>query len=239
MNALEISSLHKKFDTTLALDSVNLTVQDGEFFGLLGKNGAGKTTTINCVTGITNYTQGKITVFGADVTMQYRKARRHIGLSPQEFNVDIFATTYKILSYVGGYFGMPKKERDKRIDELVEEFNFSSHINKPFRSLSGGLKRRAILMRALIHNPQLIILDEPTAGVDVEQRHQLWEYLKKLHKKNKTIILTSHYLEEIEMLCSRVGILHNGTITKMIDADQYKHSHQSLEKIYLETTKSK
>jgi len=239
MDALQIKNLSKKFGNTTALKSVNLNIQTGEFFGLLGKNGAGKTTTINCVTGITNFSEGEIKVFDANVVSQYRKARKFIGVSPQEFNVDIFATTEKILGYVGGYFGMTKKQRTEKIDELVEEFNFSEHIKKPFRFLSGGLKRRAVLMRALVHDPQLLILDEPTAGVDIEQRHQLWDYLKKLHKKNITIILTSHYLEEVEILCSRVGILNDGQIAKIVNSDQYMGEHQSLEKIYLDITKTK
>ena len=237
MDAVKISNLSKSYGKNKVLKNIELNIASGEFFGLLGKNGAGKTTMINSMVGLSNFTDGKIEIFDKDVQREYRQTREFIGVSPQEFNVDIFATSRKIIDYVGGYFGMPKKERTKKINELVGEFNFSEHIDKPFQSLSGGLKRRVMLMKALVHDPMLIILDEPTAGVDIEQRHQLWKYLRKLQTDNKTIILTSHYLEEVEMLCSKVAILHNGKIVKILDRNEFRQNGQSLEKIYLDITK--
>jgi ABC-2 type transport system ATP-binding protein len=237
MNALEIKDLRKSFRQDEVLHGINLTIPKGEFFGLLGQNGAGKSTTINCITGIGTFTEGSISVFGNDVQRDYQITRAAIGLSPQEFNMDFFAPVEKTLDYVGGYFGLKKPERQARIEYVLNQFELQDHRKKSFNQLSGGLKRRATLARALIHDPDLIILDEPTAGIDVEQRHRLWEDLKQLHKDGKTIILTSHYLEEVQMLCSRVAILHKGVIHHEVDTSEMNEAGE-LERIYLDLTKA-
>lgn len=237
MHALEIKNLTKKYKDYLAVDDISLTIKEGEFFGFLGPNGAGKSSTIHCITGISKITDGTITVFGKDVEKDYREARSLIGLSPQEFNVDLFAPLSKIVWYVGGYYGIPKKERQKKMDELFEVLDLHDHKNKPFRALSGGLKRRGILARAMIHDPKVLILDEPTAGVDVELRLELWEYLRKINKEGKTILLTSHYLEEVEELCNRIGIISKGKIIATGTKDEFVQDNSTLEKKYLQLVK--
>ena len=236
--ALEIKNLRKVYNPShLAVDDVSFSVAPGEFFGFLGPNGAGKSTTIHCITGIAAITSGTIKVFGYDVVEQYRDARKQIGLSPQEFNIDIFANVYDILDFVGGFYGMRKNERNGRIQELFKKFDLETHAKKEFRMLSGGLKRRVMLARAMIHNPPLLILDEPTAGVDVELRHQLWGYLQELNKEGKTIILTSHYLEEVELLCNRIAIINHGKIAAIGDKFEFIKEGKKLEHMYLEITK--
>lgn len=235
--ALEISKLVKRYGKQTAVDGISLTVQPGEFFGFLGPNGAGKSSTIHCITGIATITRGHIRVFGHDVESDYRAARAMIGLSPQEANIDIFAETWKILDYVGGYYGMPAAERAERIELLLKRFELTAHRNKEFRALSGGLKRRVMLARAMVHNPPLLILDEPTAGVDVELRHDLWRYLKELNREGKTIILTSHYLEEVEHLCERVAIINQGKIVADDKIGAFTKDGKRLEETYLKLTK--
>lgn len=237
MNALELKDLKKSYGKTEVLHGLNLSIPKGQFFGLLGQNGAGKSTIINCTTGIGKITSGDIEVFGKNVVSDYQETRKMIGLSPQEFNVDIFSKTTKVLDYVGGYFDMPKSERESRIEELLKKFDLTAHKDKQFRQLSGGLKRRVMLARALMHNPDLLILDEPTAGVDVEQRHELWQHLKDLHAAGKTIILTSHYIEEVEYLCERVAVLHNGEIKADLNKSEFKNNGENLEAQYLKITK--
>ena len=239
MPALEINNLIKSYNGKPAVNGISLTIKEGDFFGFLGKNGAGKTTTINSVTGISNFDSGSIKVFGLDNVNDYREARKRIGLSAQEFNVDIWAKTYKILWYAGGYFGMSASERDKRIDELLAVFDLEEHKDKPFMNLSGGLKRRVLMARAMMHDPELLILDEPTAGVDVELRHETWKYLQKINKQGKTILLTSHYLEEIELLCNRIAIIHEGKIIAIGDKSEFTEGGKTLEKKYLELTNIK
>lgn len=234
--ALEIKALYKNYGKTVAVDGVSFTINKGDFFGFLGPNGAGKTTTIHCATGIATYDKGEITLFGLDVTKQYRNARMKVGLSPQEFNVDLFAPVKKLLDYVGGYYGMPKRDRKIRIQELLRMFKLEPHAEKPFRELSGGLKRRVMLARAMVHNPELLILDEPTAGVDVELRHGLWRHLQELNKAGKTILLTSHYLEEVEMLCERIAIINRGKIVSIGEKSDFLKGGKSLEDRYLEIT---
>lgn len=237
MYAIEIQELRKSYAGKEVLHGISLNIEEGEFFGLLGQNGAGKSTAINCITGICTISSGNVSVFGHDVVKDYQQARAQIGLAPQEFNADIFATVENILDFMGGYFGMTKDLRAARIEELLQEFGLQEHRNKAFGKLSGGLKRRLILARAMMHDPKILILDEPTAGVDVEQRYQLWELLQKLHSSGKTIILTSHYIEEVERLTSRVAILHHGKIQYSIDKDQYRQNGDSLEATYLRLTK--
>lgn len=216
MTAIKIENLRKIYKgnkgSKEVLHGLNLEIKKGEFVGLLGPNGAGKTTTISCITGISEPTGGSIKVFGYDVVKDYKQARTKIGLSPQDFNIDIFQTVEDVLYYQSGFFGIVGEERKKKIEEILNIFELQVHREKKFQFLSGGLKRRVIVAKALIHNPEVIILDEPTAGVDVETRQAIWKYLAYLHKEGKTIILTSHYLEEIEEMCERVVIIKDGVI---------------------------
>lgn len=234
--ALSISHLRKVYRRgTVAVDDISLSIAEGDFFGFLGPNGAGKSTTIHCVTGVANPTSGEIRVFGVDAVKNYREARRLIGLSPQEFNVDTFASPYNIIDWMGGYFGMRTAERRARVEMLIQKFGLEEHARKEFRELSGGLKRRVILCRALVHDPKLIILDEPTAGVDVELRLDLWRYLQELNAEGKTILLTSHYLEEVERLCRTISIVARGRIARSGTKDELVRSG-SLETSYLAAT---
>lgn len=237
MDALTIKGFTKRYGDAVAVDDISLSVKQGEFFGFLGPNGAGKSSTIHCITGIGKITSGTIEVFGKNADTNYREARKMIGLSPQEFNVDIFAPVTDILWYIGGFYGMTKAERKARIPELLKAFDLETHKKKQFRQLSGGLKRRVMLARAMMHDPDLLILDEPTAGVDVELRHELWNYLRELNKQGKTIVLTSHYLEEVELLCNRIAIINGGKIVAVGDKADFVKDGKSLEKRYLELTK--
>lgn len=234
---LEIKNLTKKYGQKTAVDNISLSIPRGTFFGLLGANGAGKSTTIHCVTGISQPTSGEILIDGTNVVSEYKQARTKVGLSPQEFNVDIFATPVQLMDYMGGYYGIPHEERHQRIEELIARFDLEEHRNMKFQKLSGGLKRRAMLGRALVHTPDLLILDEPTAGVDVEQRHDLWQYLKEMNEKGKTIILTSHYLEEIQYLCNEIAIINNGRIIAQGSKADFMKDGKSVEETYLEITR--
>ena len=214
--ALRISHLRKVYrGGIVGVDDVSFDVSEGDFFGFLGPNGAGKSTTIHCITGIATVTSGTIEVFGIDVVRRYREARRLVGLSAQEFNVYTFATCADILDWSASYFGMPKAVRRARIEMLLQKFGLAEHAKKEFRQLSGGLKRRLVLARALVHDPKLLILDEPTAGVDVELRHELWSFLRELNASGTTIFLTSHYLEEVEHLCRNIAIVSGGKIARI------------------------
>lgn len=235
---LEIKDLVKKYGEKTAVDGINLKIERGMFYGLLGPNGAGKSSTIHCITGIAQPTSGTILVDGVDVVKDYKTARTKVGLSPQEFNVDIFATPAQLMDYMAGYYGTKKEERDKKVNELIAQFDLEEHRNMKFQKLSGGLKRRVMLGRALVHTPDLLILDEPTAGVDVEQRRGLWKYLKEMNEGGKTIILTSHYLEEVEYLCDHIGIINNGKIVAEGTKESFIEGGKSLEERYLEITGS-
>ncbi len=239
---LEIRDLVKVYGSgktaKSAVDHISLTVERGAFFGLLGPNGAGKSTTIHCITGIAQPTSGQILIDGTDVVADYKTARRKVGLSPQEFNVDIFATPVQLMDYMGGYYSIPRAERQERIEQLIARFDLQEHRDVKFQKLSGGLKRRAMLGRALIHTPDLLILDEPTAGVDVEQRHDLWEYLKEMNERGKTIILTSHYLEEIQYLCRDIAIINHGKIVAEGTKEEFMKDGKSIEERYLEITRA-
>jgi len=239
---LEITNLVKEYGTgkekKRAVDNISLIVPRGSFFGLLGPNGAGKSTTIHCITGVAQPTSGQILVDGIDVVTDYRTARTKVGLSPQEFNVDIFSTPYQLMDYMGGYYGIPKAVREERAEAMIQRLDLQGHRDVKFQKLSGGLKRRAMLGRALIHTPDLLILDEPTAGVDVEQRHDIWEYLKEMNQKGKTIILTSHYLEEIEYLCDQIAIINDGKIVANKSKAEFMKGGQSVEEEYLKITRA-
>ena len=238
---LEIKDLVKMYGkgdkAKLAVGGINLSIPKGAFFGSLGPNGAGKSTTIHCITGIAQPTSGQILIDGVDVVTEYKKARTKVGLSPQEFNVDIFSTPAQLMDFMGGYYGIPGDMRAKRINELITQFDLQEHRDIKFQKLSGGLKRRAMLGRALVHTPDLLILDEPTAGVDVEQRRALWAYLKKLNEGGKTIILTSHYLEEIEELCNDIAVINHGQIIWNGSKAEFMAGGKSVEEKYLELLK--
>ena len=236
-NLVKVYKGGKKKEDKIAVDGINLSIPRGAFFGLLGPNGAGKSTTIHCITGIAQPTTGQILIDGVDVVVDYKRARTKVGLSPQEFNVDIFSTPTELMDYMGGYYGIPHDVKMNRINELIKQFDLEEHRDVKFQKLSGGLKRRAMLGRALVHTPDLLILDEPTAGVDVEQRRSLWAYLKELNEGGKTIILTSHYLEEIEYLCKDIAVIDGGKIVWQGSKEAMKEGGKSVEERYLELTR--
>ncbi len=210
--AITIQNLTKYYRQFKALDDVSFEVQPGEFFGFLGPNGAGKTTTINVLTGLANYQKGSVKVFGHDVFGDYRETRALIGLVPQEFNFDPFFSAEQILMFTGGYFGMPQSAAKTRAQELLKFFDLWGKREEGYKRLSGGMKRRLLIARALMHRPKVLILDEPTAGVDLELRYLLWAFLKQINIDGTTILLTTHYIEEAERLCNRIGVIHQGKI---------------------------
>lgn len=199
---------------TQALKGVDLEVPKGDFFALLGANGAGKTTLIGILTSLVNKTSGMAKVFGFDIDRQSEEAKRQIGLVPQEFNFNIFEKVIDIVVSQAGYFGIPRSKAIAEAEKVLTALNLWEKRNDVSRSLSGGMKRRLMIARALIHKPRLLILDEPTAGVDVELRHGMWDYLRQLNKSGTTIFLTTHYLEEVEQLCRHVAIIKEGQIIK-------------------------
>ena len=212
--AIQIKGLKKSYNNTPALKSVDIEISKGEFFGLLGPNGAGKTTTINILTGLVFKDAGTCLVFEKDIVKDYRYTRSKIGIAAQELSVDWFFTIEKLLYFQAGYYGISTKKAKTKVDELLERLGLDKKRDSRLRQLSGGMKRRFQIAKALVHDPDILILDEPTAGVDVELRHDLWKYLKELHKKGKTILLTTHYIEEAELLCDNVAIIDEGTILK-------------------------
>ena len=214
-NAIEISGLTKSYDGKVhALNGVDIQIKKGEFFGLLGPNGAGKTTTINILTGLVFRDKGSTKVFGRDTVKEYRYTRSKIGIAAQEFSVDWFFPIEKLLYYQAGYYGIKQKDAEPMINDLLNRLGLSKKRDARLRQLSGGMKRRFQLAKALVHDPEIIILDEPTAGVDVELRRDLWQYLKDLHQAGKTILLTTHYIEEAELLCENIAIIDEGKILK-------------------------
>jgi len=196
-----------------ALSGVSLEIPQGEFFGLLGPNGAGKTTLINVVAGLARADAGSVSVMGADTASEYRRARRMLGVVPQELVFDPFFTVRETLRLQSGYFGM--RANDAWIDEVMEHLDLTSKANANMRSLSGGMKRRVLIAQALVHKPPVIILDEPTAGVDVELRQDLWQFVRRLNADGHTIVLTTHYLEEAELHCSRIAMLKAGRVVAL------------------------
>jgi len=215
MNAIEIQSLKKTYDTgEKALKGIDLNIKRGSFFGLLGPNGAGKTTTIGILTGLVNKTSGNAKILGYDIIKDYKMARRSIGLSPQEINLDVFFSIKQILMFQAGYYGITNDIANKKVDEVLKKLDLFHKKDETPRQLSGGMKRRVQIAKALVHDPPILILDEPTAGVDIELRHMLWDYLRDLNNKGKTILLTTHYIEEAEKLCDEIAIINNGEIIK-------------------------
>jgi ABC-2 type transport system ATP-binding protein len=234
--ALSISGLSKTYDDgTVGLDALDLEVPAGAFFGLLGPNGAGKTTLISAVCNLIRLSAGGISVFGhPHDSMQ---ARRIVGVAEQDPNLDRFLTVRESLVYHGGYFGMPSRAAAERADEMIDVFDLRAKANTRTSKLSGGMKRRLLLARALLHEPLLVILDEPTAGVDVELRHDLWRYIRRLHQQGTTILLTTHYLEEAESLCEDVALISKGHIVARDTPDGLKRAYDAttLEEVYLQT----
>ena len=203
---LKIEKLVKRYGDLVAADEISFKLEEGEIFGLLGPNGAGKTTTISCVTTLENPTSGMIEVFG----MAPKEAKRLVGYVPQELISHGYFTVKEILQIHSSYYGLPKNK--KRIQYLLEKLELTEHQNKHVKQLSGGMKRRLLIAKALVHSPKLLLLDEPTAGVDIELRSQLWQFVKEMKSEGITILLTTHYLEEAERLCDRVGILNHGRL---------------------------
>jgi len=214
--AIEINGLKKTYAKTrkseakTALKGVDLTIPQGSIFGLLGPNGAGKSTLINILAGLVIKSSGNAKICGFDIDTQTRQARASIGVVPQEITMDVFFTPFQALELQAGYYGVPKSER--RSDEILDALGLSDKRNAYVRQLSGGMKRRLLIGKALVHTPPVLILDEPTAGVDIELRRQLWAYVEELHARGTTIILTTHYLEEAEALCDKIAIIHQGEI---------------------------
>ncbi|MBF6625905.1 ABC transporter ATP-binding protein [Aerococcaceae bacterium zg-BR9] len=212
-DALDIKGLKKVYASGVeALRGIDLTVEKGDFYALLGPNGAGKSTTIGIITSLVNKTAGQVKVFGYDIDTDLERAKQQIGLVPQEFNFNPFETVQQIVVNQAGYYGVPRKEALKRSETFLKQANLWEKRNQRARMLSGGMKRRLMIARALMHEPKLLILDEPTAGVDIELRRDMWAFLKELNASGTTIILTTHYLEEAEMLCRNIGIIQSGEL---------------------------
>jgi ABC-2 type transport system ATP-binding protein len=215
---LSVRNVTKRYGDLVAVDDVTLDIVPGEIFALLGPNGAGKTTLIGCITGMITRFGGDISVAGYDVHDDYRVTRRLVGLVPQELNYDSFFTVREVLEFQGGYFG--KRPDDARVDQLLEQFSLTDKADQNSRWLSGGMKRRLMICKALMHEPVLLFLDEPTAGVDVELREELWEYVRQLRDRGTTIVLTTHYIEEAEELADRVGIINEGRLLRVAPRDE-------------------
>jgi len=212
--AIEIHGLKKSFEDVQALDGIDLTINQGQFFGLLGPNGAGKTTIINILTGLVIRQEGSTKIFGKDTVKDYRFTRAKIGIAAQELSIDWFFPIEKLLTFHAGYYGISKNLAKDKVTDILDRLGLTEKRNTRLRQLSGGMKRRYQLAKALVHDPDIIILDEPTAGVDVQLRHELWDYLRRLHEEGKTILLTTHYIEEAELLCEQVAIINKGKIIK-------------------------
>ena len=232
--ALQVDALTKRYDDgTVALEDFDLTVPDGAFFGLLGPNGAGKTTLISAVCNLIRVTSGEVRVFGESADSI--KARRWVGLAEQDINLDRFLTVEETLVYHGGYFGMSRTQAEERATEMIDAFDLRAKTNVRTPKLSGGMRRRLLLARALMHRPRLVILDEPTAGVDFELRHELWRYIRRLHSEGTTILLTTHYLEEAEELCEEIALIKGGRLLARDSADGLRehYSADTLADVYV------
>jgi ABC-2 type transport system ATP-binding protein len=232
--ALSVRGLTKRYDDgTLALDDLDLDVPAGEFFGLLGPNGAGKTTLINAVCNLIRVTEGEIEVFGDPAPSL--EARRAVGLAEQDPNLDRFLSVREALLYHGGYYGITRERSVERAEEMIDVFDLRAKADVRAPKLSGGMRRRLLLARALLHEPGLVILDEPTAGVDIELRRELWRYIRMLHSRGTTILLTTHYLEEAEALCEDIALIAGGEIVARSTPEGLKEQFgaRTLEDVYL------
>jgi len=212
--AIVFKNVSKNYKQLKAVDGISLTIEKGEFFGLLGPNGAGKSTLINMMAGLVKPSNGSIDVMGFDVNKEYQEARHSVGIVPQELVFDPFFNVREMLRFQAGYFGKDKSN-DKWVDEVIERLDLTDKASTNMRKLSGGMKRRALIAQALVHRPPVIVLDEPTAGVDVELRQKLWSFIKELNNEGHTIVLTTHYLEEAEALCNRVAMMRSGKIVAL------------------------
>jgi ABC-2 type transport system ATP-binding protein len=232
--ALQTEALTKHYDDgTVALQDFDLTVPDGAFFGLLGPNGAGKTTLISAVCNLIRVTSGDVRVFGEPADSL--AARAWVGLAEQDINLDRFLTVEETLVYHGGYFGMTRAQAEARAAEMIDAFDLRAKANTRAPKLSGGMRRRLLLARALMHRPRLVILDEPTAGVDFELRTELWRYIRQLHSEGTTILLTTHYLEEAEELCEEIALIKGGRLIARDSADGLREQYEanSLADVYV------
>lgn len=236
--AISIQGLTKFYGPVKAVDGLHLEVAEGDFVGFLGPNGAGKTTTLHAITGLCHFQSGQIRVFGHDVVTAYRKTRPLIGLCPQEFNFDPFLSIENLLVYQAGYFGVPRPSAIQKARELLQRFQLYDKKDLDFRRLSGGMKRRLLLCRALVHDPKILILDEPTAGADLELKYRIWDFLLELNRQGRTLFLTTHSMEEAERLARTIVILHRGRILHWGDKDSLIRN-QTLEKRYLELTRDR
>lgn len=211
--ALSISGLKKQYDNGFqALKGINLTVDEGDFFALLGPNGAGKSTTLGIISSLVNKTSGSVKVFGIDIDEDFATAKKYLGIVPQEFNFNQFETPFSIVVTQAGYYGIDAQTAKQRAEKYLKQLGLWDKKDQPSRALSGGMKRRLMIARALIHEPKLLILDEPTAGVDIELRRSMWEFLQEINAQGTSIILTTHYLEEAESLCRHIAIIDQGSI---------------------------
>jgi ABC-2 type transport system ATP-binding protein len=213
--AIAIENLVKDYQSLRALDGVSLSIAEGEFFGLLGPNGAGKTTLISSIVGLVRPTEGRVLVAGIDVATHGLQTKELIGFAPQEVNIEYFFPIARILEFQGGYYGLRPRESRARVKDLLTQFHLWDKRDVQYFRLSGGMKRRLLIIRALMGSPKVLILDEPTAGVDVEQRRELWDVLRKLRDRGTTIVLTTHYIDEAEALCERVGIIDRGKVVEL------------------------
>jgi ABC-2 type transport system ATP-binding protein len=238
--ALQVERLTTVYpEGTRALDELELRIPSGCFFGLLGPNGAGKTTLIGAVAGLVRVPTGHVFVFGHDTAFDLA-SRLLVGVAPQEVHLDRFLTAHEVLAYHGRYFGLPKLEATERADELLEAFDLAAKAKTKPHRLSGGMRRRLLIARALVHRPRLLILDEPTAGVDLELRYELWSYLRRLHSEGLTVLLTTHYIEEAEALCERVAFIRAGrTAAEGTPAElSERYGRERLEEAYLEAMRA-
>jgi ABC-2 type transport system ATP-binding protein len=228
-SAIVFKNIKKSYGSLEAVKGINLKINKGDFFGLLGPNGAGKSTMINMLAGLVKPTSGSIAVMGFDVQKNYQESRHSVGIVPQELVFDPFFNVREMLRFQAGYFGKGK-ENDSWIDEILEKLDLKDKAKTNMRMLSGGMKRRALIAQALAHKPPVIVLDEPTAGVDVELRQRLWQFMKDLNKQGHTIVLTTHYLEEAETLCNRIGMVSSGTLVALDDTNKLikKYSSKAL-----------
>ena len=220
--AVDVSRACKCYGDLRALDNVDLRIEQGEFFGLLGPNGAGKTTLISLLSGLVRADSGRLSILGYDVTTQYRDSRRLLGVVPQELVFDPFFTVRETLRLQSGYFGL--RHNDAWIDELLHHLDLTDKADANMRKLSGGMKRRVLVAQALVHKPPVIVLDEPTAGVDVELRQTMWQFIRRLNTEGHTVLLTTHYLEEAEALCGRIAMLKQGRVVALDSTHNLLHS---------------
>ena len=231
MNAIEIIGIEKSYGKTVhALKGVTLNIPQGEFFGLLGPNGAGKTTLISAIVGLVKPNAGEIRVMGCDIRQNPTGAKKVIGLSPQDININNYMPIGKIMEFQGGFYGLAVEESKRRAEELLKYFKLWDKRKAGRYQLSGGMQRRLMIARALMGKPKILILDEPTAGIDVELRHELWTFLKQLKEKGVTILLTTHYIEEAERLCEKIGIIHQGKIIACESPQKLIDQHRLHEK---------